>query len=165
MVVYRPRRRLPMWAKAVGVLFVTVFVVAIGIWIRAVTRPSPEERLHEAVATMTAQLDVLRLSHYTPDVVDNGVVRLDSEYQAAVEDVRHVRETWQSVRDVVPEQQRADVDRMVADLSAAVESRRSPEEVDRLVEELIVRLRGLTAAPSGRRGESTAVIDWEAETG
>lgn len=147
MVVYRPKRRFPRWAKAAIALAALVLLAGAGLWVRSATRPSTEERLAQAVASMTAQLDVLRISHYTPDVVRDGQVVMESEYQAALADVERVRGEWQAVRAEVAEPERRQIDRAIEELSTLVEARRPPAEVDQRASELIDLLRDLQATP------------------
>ena len=147
MVVYRPKRRYPLWAKAAIALAALILLAGAGLWTRSATRPSAEERLAQAVASMTAQLDILRISHYTPGVVRDGQVVMQSEYQAALADIERVRSEWQAVRVEVPEPERMQIDRAIEELSALVEARRPPAEVDRRASELIDLLRDLRANP------------------
>ncbi|MCM8749258.1 hypothetical protein NET02_08880 [Thermomicrobiaceae bacterium CFH 74404] len=147
MVVYRPKRRFPLWAKGAIVLAALLLLAGAGLWVRSATRPSAEERLAQAVASMMAQLDVLRISHYTPDVVRDGQVVMQTEYQAALADIERVRGEWQSVRGEVPEPERAQVDRAIEELRMLIEARRPPAEVDQRASELIELLRGLRVHP------------------
>jgi hypothetical protein len=147
MVVHRPKRRFPLWAKAAIVLAALVLLAGAGLWARSATRPSAEERIAQSVASMTAQLDVLRISHYTPDVVRDGQVVMEGEYQAALADIERVRSEWQAVRAEVPEPERTQIDRAIEELSALVEARRPPAEVDLRASELIDLLRDLRANP------------------
>ena len=147
MVVYRPKRRFPLWTKAAIVLAALLLLAGAALWVRSAVRPSAEERLAQAVASMTAQLDVLRISHYTPDVVRDGQVVMQAEYQAALADIERVRGEWRSVREDVPEPERAQVDRAIEDLRLLVEARRPPAEVDQRASELIELLRGVRAHP------------------
>jgi hypothetical protein len=147
MVVYRPKRRFPLWAKAAIALAALVLLAGAGLWARSATRPSAEEQLAHAVASMTAQLDVLRISHYPPDVVRDGQVLMESEYQAALADLERVRSEWRAVRDAAPEPERAQIDQAIEELRQLVEARRPPAEVDQRASELIDLLRGLRANP------------------
>ncbi len=143
MVVYRPKRRFPLWVKVAIALAGLILLAGAGLWVRSSTRPPAEERIARSVASMTAQLDVLRISHYTPDVVRDGQVMMESEYQAALADIERVRSEWQAVRAEVPEPERTQIDRAIEELSALVEARRPPAEVDQRASELIDLLREL----------------------
>ncbi len=145
MVVYRPKRRFPLWAKAAIALATLALLAAGGLWVRSATRPPAEERLAQAVASMTIQLDVLRISHYTPDVVRDGQVVMQSEYQAALADIQHVRSEWQAVRAEVPEPERTQIDRAIEELHTLVQARRPAPDVDKRASELIELLRAIGA--------------------
>ncbi len=145
MVVYRPKRRFPLWAKAAIALAALLLLAGAGLWARSATRPSAEERLAQAIASMTAQLDVLRISHYTPDVVRDGQVVMQGEYQAALADIERVRSEWQSVRTEVPEPERTQIDGAIKELHALVQARRPAPDVDTRVSKLIELLRAIGA--------------------
>lgn len=119
-------------------------LVAGGLWLVEQTRPSPESQVADAVQRMSGQLDVLRVSHYTSEVVEDGRVKMEPEYRAALEDLERARQEWRTVRGQVPEGQARPVDEGLGRLDASLKSRHPPEEVDRQVGELIRSLRGLS---------------------
>lgn len=125
-------------------LLVALILAAGGLWATRLARPSPEAQIGEAVQRMSGQLDVLRVSHYTSDVVEDGQVKMEPEYQAALEDLARARQEWRAIRGQVPEGQAQPVDEGLEKLDASLRSRRPPEEVDRQVGELIRSLQGLS---------------------
>ena len=109
------------------------------------SRPSPQARLAETVNSITAQLDVLRLSHYTPGVVQGGEILAPGEYQAALQVLNRVRREWRDVRHLVPDADARRVSSALDRLEALVRARAEPAEVSTAVEELVSLLEGLRA--------------------
>ncbi len=144
MAVYHPRQRRSPLVWVAPLLLVALILVAGGLWAVRLSRPSPEAQIGEAVQRMSGQLDVLRVSHYTSDVVEDGQVKMEPEYQAALEDLARARQEWWAIRGQVPEGQAQPVDEGLEKLDASLRSRRPPEEVDRQVGELIRSLQGLS---------------------
>ncbi len=66
MAVYHPRQRRSPWVWVVPLLLVVLILVAGGLWAARLARPSPEAQIGQAAQRMSGQLDVLRVSHYTP---------------------------------------------------------------------------------------------------
>ena len=116
----------------------------------AVRLGAPIEPVGPAVDRMAATADVLRLSHYTAEVVRHGQVLQQGEYQAALEDLRQLRRDWEPIRGRLPADQAADVEQALHLLETRVRQRRPPEEVAAAAEQLIARLHALNRAP-GRR--------------
>ncbi len=135
-------------------LLVVLILVAGGLWAARLARPSPEAQIGQAAQRMSGQLDVLRVSHYTPEVVENGRVKLEPEYRAALEDLARARQEWQTIRGQVPEGEARRVDEGLEKLDASLRSKRPPEEVDRQVGELLAILQHLS--PASREGDLTA---------
>ncbi len=144
MAVYHPRQRRSPLVWVAPLLLVALILAAGGLWATRLARPSPEAQIGEAVQRMSGQLDVLRVSHYTSDVVEDGQVKMEPEYQAALEDLARARQEWRAIRGQVPEGQAQPVDEGLEKLDASLRSRRPPEEVDRQVGELIRSLQGLS---------------------
>lgn len=139
MAIYRARRQTP-WKG--WVLAAAVMVAAVVVTVRlAVRQNSTAEPVGPAVERMAATADVLRLSHYTPEAVRDGQVVLEGEYQAALEDVRHLRQDWERIRSLLPTERAAGVDRTLNLLEAQVHQRRPAEEVAATAEQLIEELR------------------------
>lgn len=143
MAVYRERRRTPAWL--VGAVAVALVLAAAGgvAWAVASGQPSAEERIGEAVRGISAQVDVLTISHYTDDSVRDGRAALEGEYQAALLDVERAREAWDGVRDAVPPDDALRVDESLRLLTDLVRAKRAPEEVARAARDLLASLSAL----------------------
>lgn len=116
-------------------------MVAIGLLAaRLAVRQAVPVTVSSTVDRMAATADVLRLSHYTSEVVQDGQVRQRGEYQAALEDIRQLRRDWASIRRWLPADEAARVDRMLSRLEAQVRQLHSAQEVGATVDQLIEKL-------------------------
>lgn len=138
MAVYRQRRRSYRWLVAAGALLVALAVAA--AIIRARAGGDEGDRLPDAAARMAAQLEVLKLSHYTSDTVVAGRVQQPGEYEAALRDIATVQQEWSTVRHLIDHDTAAAIDVALAELDEGVRQYRPVSEVadqaDRLTGEL-----------------------------
>lgn len=146
MAIYRPRRRVAWWVWVLAGVAALAAIVASGLWLQQRMRPDPRVATASALQAMVDQLDVLRLSHYTPEGVRDGQVLAPGEYQASFQDVERARQEWQQVRQNVPPDRVAEVESGLAQLEEQIRARRSAEDVGRQAENLIRLLQALTPA-------------------
>lgn len=145
MAVVRPRQRKAPWflaALTAGVIVVVLGLVALTIliWVK----PHPEPSLSAAIENIQAELDVLTLSLYTYEVVQNGQISSPSEYDAALATAERVRKQWQDLKGHIPDNQWQEIDRNFAQLVTDIEARVAPNQVRQVASALQRELQQVT---------------------
>lgn len=144
MAVYGERRRLTTSVLLAGVLVVILVVAgAIFAFTRLRGSPGPEARrrlIAQEVPRMIEGLDVLAISHYTDEVVQEGQVLLPNEYQAARQNLQQINQLFQKIQPYLEAQQTAEIRDALETLQELVENKRPPTEVSKQAEALIKML-------------------------
>ncbi len=142
----RPRRVNPIIAGLV-VLAIGVLVLAGVLVIRSrITPPpsAPEEAQRQLIEQKTQQiverLDVLIVSHYTEEVIQDGKALLPNEYQAARQNLQQINQLFQEIQPHLEAQQTAEIKDALETLQKLVENKRPPAEVKEQAEVLIKAL-------------------------
>ena len=143
MVVYQPRRRTSRWIWVAVAAVVAIALGLLGFWLWQQSQPSADEQIAASVDTMTGQLDVLRISHYTPDTVQGGQVVAGEEYDAALEDIARVRREWEEIAPLVDPSRAEDINSRISRIESLIQQRQPAEEVDREAGALIDILHAL----------------------
>jgi len=144
VAVVRPQRKHPAWlpvAALAAAIVVLALLAAAWLRFRASSAGSPD--LAATTSRIVAELDVLSLSLYTEQTVRDGQILSPEEYRAAGEAVQRARSQWELIRSDVDPGQRQPIDDLFEQLARAVETRAPASEVQRLVDDLQVRLRAL----------------------
>ncbi len=150
MAVVRPRRRRPAWLP-VAILAAAIVLVALLVagWLRTRASSATSADVAATASQIAAELDVLAISLYTEETIQDGQVVQASEYEAARNAVARARANWERIRGTVSPDERAAIDDLFDQLARAVDSRAPAAEVQAIVAELQTRLRSLAAAPAG----------------
>lgn len=141
MAVYRQRRRSYL-LPAVGVAVAVAAVVVAALLLTA-GGEDPSQRLSRAVTTMTAQLDVLAVSHYTDATVADGAVLQPDEHAAALQDLETLRSEWQAVRTLADGRDAPAIDQLVERIESMISRNAPPSEVAAMADELARQLKDL----------------------
>lgn len=150
MAVVRPRRRRPAWLP-VAILAAAIVLVALLVagWLRTRAPSATSADVAATASQIAAELDVLAISLYTEETIQDGQVVQASEYEAARNAVARARANWERIRGTVSPDERAAIDDLFDQLARSVDSRAPAAEVQAIVAELQTRLRSLAAAPAG----------------
>lgn len=148
MAIYGERRKLTRPALLAGSL-VVILVVTGAIFaftrLRGTSSPETQRRLiAQEVQQMIEGLDVLAISHYTDDVVQNGQILLADEYRAARDNLQQIRQRFERIQPYLDPQRAAEVEAALIKLQTTVENKQPPADVQQQVERLMELLREVT---------------------
>lgn len=134
-----------------AILAAAIVLVALLVagWLRTRASSATSADVAATASQIAAELDVLAISLYTEETIQDGQVVQASEYEAARNAVARARANWERIRGTVSPDERAAIDDLFDQLARAVDSRAPAAEVQAIVAELQTRLRSLAAAPAG----------------
>jgi len=140
MAVYRMRRRRLAPALLLGALLLLALALGALVGLLPLLRgPSPAGTLKR----MEEILEVLEISHYTPEVVEDGVVLRPGEYEASLEDLRLLQQVWLPVQDRFPPEKARRVETALDRLTVLIQGKADPQEVRQAVQALRSALHSL----------------------
>ena len=136
MAVYSGRRRRATGiriALGVALLFI-LFMLGVIFW--SLLGPGSSQQIPNTLETMSNQIEVMRVSHYTSATVKDGKVINQGEYDAALEDLRRAREEWRAIGGKIDSSWRTQVEEGLDDLQRMVEGKYPADDVNGRAKEL-----------------------------